>query len=363
MNMHHTLAVAPAPAPRRAATFRPNQALWARSEIIANPTAQASIDRRRREIGDVIHGRDPRMLVFVGPCSVSDPRDLREYLGRLEALSRDVSDRLVLVPRIFVEKPRTVDGWKGFAADPHLNGSNDAYHGARVSRQLLLDGAFAGLGSVSELVNPVFAPLIMDLLTSATIGARTAESQPHRQMASALPCPVGIKNGTSGNWTVAIDAMRAAARPQSHPWVCPSTGITAMCDSPGNGDTFLVLRGGSSGPNWEEFYVRAAGDELERAGIGRRRLVVDASHGNCQKRHELQRQPFLAAADQCRRGLCAGAMLESYLVAGKQALPSDLRGFKRRTLTRGQSVTDACVDWAETEALIREAHAIMGGGA
>jgi 3-deoxy-7-phosphoheptulonate synthase len=323
------------------------------------PAAAAYVARRRAEIAAALAGEDPRMLVFVGPCSVHHVGATRDYLARLRALAAELP-RLIVVPRLYLEKPRTTLGWPGLVADPHLDGSGDIRRGIQVARRLLADAAQMGLPAVTEVLTPAVGQLLDDLLACATIGARTAESPVHRQYASGAPCPIGVKNATCGSVEAAVAALRAAAGQHRFLGTCPSTGLLARTATRGNADTFAILRGGRSGENYAERHVRAAGEALAAAGIVGRRIVVDASHGNSGRDHRRQRAPFLAAAEMCRQGILAGAMLESFLEEGAQKIPEDLRGFGRRRARRGLSVTDACVGWDETEELLRLADEAMG---
>lgn len=303
---------------------------------------QTRIRQQRQAVRAILNGEDDRLLVITGPCSLHDPESALEYGQRLAGLAEQVSDSLLLVMRAYVEKPRTTVGWKGLLYDPHLDGRHDLATGLRLSRELLRDLARLGLPLATELLNPLAASYLSDLLAWAAIGARTTESQIHREMVSGLPLPVGFKNGTDGSVTVARDAMGAAAHGHTHLGL-DDHGHPALVQTPGNADTHLVLRGGHQGPNYQEEQVLAARDALESAGLNPR-LVVDCSHANSGK--DPARQPLVLeeVLRQRRQGdsTVVGVMLESHLNGGNQPLSESLR--------YGVSVTDACLSWADTEA-------------
>lgn len=361
-NKMSTTLIKTAAAAQASRTFRLLPLLAPSLGVNPPPRALRAVESRRAEIAAAIAGEDPRMVVFVGPCSVHHVGAARDYLARLRPLSAELGDRLIVVPRLFFEKPRTVRGWTGLVVDPGLDQGGDVRRGIRASRALLCDAAAMGLPAITEMLSPNLQPHLEDLLAAGAIGARTVESQTHRQMASAAPFPVGFKNATCGNVQAAVDAMSAARAPHRFLASCPDTGLPAVCRSVGNAGTFAILRGGRSGENFDEASVRATGDSLAAAGFARRRIVVDASHANCGKDYRRQRVAFLAAAEHCRRGLAAGAMLESFLAEGAQKLPEDLCGFGARRVRRDVSVTDPCVGWEETEELLRAAHGIVGRG-
>ena len=348
-----TTIAQPAAAPaRRSAQPLPSPAvLRQRLPLAAELAAQVQADRAA--IRAVLDGRDPRLLVVVGPCSLHDPESALDYASRLAALDPEVSDQLLLVMRAYVEKPRTTVGWKGLLYDPHLDGSGDMAEGLALSRRLMLDILALGLPLASELLQPLAAGYFDDLLGWAAIGARTSESQIHRELVSGLDLPVGFKNGTDGSLTIACDAMRAAARPHRHFGV-DDLGHPAMLETRGNPDTHLVLRGGHGGPNYQPEQVAAARAVLEQQGIAAR-IMVDCSHANSGK--DPLRQPAVLdsviaqrlAGEQALRGV----MLESHLFDGCQPLSGELR--------YGVSVTDGCLGWSGTEqALRRAADALRG---
>jgi 3-deoxy-7-phosphoheptulonate synthase len=311
-----------------------------RAELPLDPASCIQIEHNRRAVSKIISGADDRLLVVVGPCSVHDPDAALHYAQRLAALATDHADDLLIVLRAYLEKPRSQLGWTGLVPDPDLDGSRDLGRGLRVGRDLLRRAVALGLPLAYEFVDPFVAPYLADLITWGAIGARTVSSQPHRQLASALPMPVGMKNATSGDVAAAVDAVRAAAVPHLLPGFSP-TGTPAVLASPGNPHCHVVLRGGLT-PNYNAASVAAAGDLLHAASLPRQ-LVVDASHGNSGKDH--RRQPLVVAdlATQVangERGL-AGVMLESFLEEGRQEITT-------KPLRYGVSVTDACLGWDDT---------------
>lgn len=298
----------------------------------------------RKATVDVLNGDDDRLMVIVGPCSVHDPSAALDYAGRLAAKAAEVSDRLHVVMRVYFEKPRTTLGWKGLINDPHLDGSFDVNTGLGLGRKLLADITALGLPVACEFLDPITPQYIADLVSYGAIGARTAASQVHRQLSSALSMPVGIKNGTDGDVQVAVDGVRAAAA--SH--VFPGTdldGRAALIRTAGNPDCHVILRGGSTGPNYDAASCAEACIRLEKAALPQR-LVVDASHGNSNKDHNRQVDVVSDIAERLAAGEpgVIGVMLESFLVAGRQDLTLGRAG----ELTYGQSITDACLDWATT---------------
>jgi 3-deoxy-7-phosphoheptulonate synthase len=304
-----------------------------------------AVGRARAQVRAVLDGTDDRLLVVTGPCSIHDPRAALDYARRLAAigLSRD----LLVVMRVFVEKPRTVKGWTGLISDPDMNGSHDVPRGLRAARQLLLDITAAGVPAACEWLHPLTALYLGDIVAWAAVGARTTESQPHRQLASGLAMPTGFKNTTDGDIRAAIDACLAAS--SAHTFLgTASDGLPAVVTTKGNRHCHVVLRGGRSGPNYTPTYVAKALDMIADAGLPRR-VMVDASHGNSGKDH--CRQPHVAAviARQVAAGECglSGVMLESFLVGGRQE-PGALR-----RLVYGQSVTDACMDWDTTVTVLQ----------
>jgi 3-deoxy-7-phosphoheptulonate synthase len=310
--------------------------------------ASATVERSRAEVRAVLDGSDDRLLVIAGPCSAHDPAAALDYAGRLIKARELHAADLLIVMRVYFEKPRTVTGWKGLINDPGMDGGHDVHRGLHTARQLLRDIVALGLPVGCEWLDPITPQYIADTVTWGAIGARTTESQVHRQLASGLSMPVGFKNGTDGDVQVAVDACRASAAGHTCFGVTPN-GVAAVVTTAGNTDTHVILRGGRSGPNHEASHIAKALDLIAAAGLPRR-LMVDASHGNSGKDH--RRQPVVAAsiAEQVaagERGL-TGVMLESFLVEGKQepGPPQDL--------TYGQSVTDACMDFGTTAAVLAE---------
>ncbi|MGW0248084.1 3-deoxy-7-phosphoheptulonate synthase [Nocardia goodfellowii] len=300
----------------------------------------------RKATVDVLNADDDRLMVIVGPCSVHDPAAAIEYARLLAAKAAELNDRLHVVMRVYFEKPRTTLGWKGLINDPHLDGSFDVNTGLGIGRKLLVDITGLGLPVACEFLDPITPQYIADLVSYGAIGARTAASQVHRQLSSALSMPVGIKNGTDGDVQVAVDGVRAAAA--SH--VFPGTdldGRAALIRTSGNPDCHVILRGGSNGTNYDAASCAEACLRLEKAGLAER-LVVDASHGNSNKDHNRQADVVADIADRVATGEknVVGVMLESFLVAGRQ----DLTLGRSDELTYGQSITDACIDWETTAA-------------
>lgn len=313
-----------------------------------SPELAERIAAQRDAVKRIVAGDDDRLLVVVGPCSVHDPEAAVAYARRLAELMPDVSDRLLPVMRVYVEKPRTIVGWKGLAYDPDLDGSGDMARGLTLSRQLMREIAALGLPVATELLQPMLAPYLDDLLAWVAIGARTTESQLHRELASGLDAAVGFKNATGGEIQVALDAMRSAAHPHQH-FALDAAGRPVVRDTAGNAHAQLVLRGGRSGPNHDVESVRAAREALEAAGLNPR-LMVDCSHANARKDHRRQAAVLRDVLAQRRAGemALAGVMLESHLHEGKQPLERD-------RLRYGVSITDACLGWEETAALLCEA--------
>ena len=301
-----------------------------------------AVVRGRGEVGNVLDGTDDRILVVVGPCSVHDPVAALDYAGRLAELSRDLSGDLLIAMRVYFEKPRTTTGWKGLINDPHLDDSGDVNTGLRMARQLLLEVLDLGLSVGTEFLDPITPQYIADAVAWGAIGARTTESQTHRQLGSGLSMPVGFKNRTDGDVQVAVDAVRAAAAPHAFAGI-DDNGAPAVLYTTGNPDGHVILRGGKASPNYEAPEIAAALEKLASAGLPER-VVVDASHDNSRKDPARQTEAAHVIGEQVAGGSKAiiGVMLESFLVAGRQDL-GDGTG-----LTYGQSITDACMDWDST---------------
>jgi 3-deoxy-7-phosphoheptulonate synthase len=330
------------PAPQRLPS-----SLELKNQLPLGATLRAQVATHRQSVRAILNGEDSRLLVIVGPCSIHDPQSALEYAERLADLATDVSDQMLLVMRAYVEKPRTTVGWKGLAYDPHLDGSDDMVGGLTLSRELMLEMLRRGLPIATELLQPMAAGYVDDLLSWVAIGARTTESQIHREMASGLGMPVGFKNGTDGGITVACDAIRSAAHAHRHFGV-DSHGHPAIIETQGNPDTHIVLRGGHNGPNYDAQSVAVVNASLDRNRIAAR-IMVDCSHANSGKDPARQPQVFSEVLEQRLKGnnTLIGMMLESHLFDGCQPLSESLR--------YGVSVTDGCLGWDGTEKLLRDA--------
>ncbi len=311
-------------------------------EVPRTLTATRIVMAARNAIHAILHGTDDRLLVIVGPCSIHDPAAAVDYAGRLAALRERLNDRLEIVMRVYFEKPRTTVGWKGLINDPDLDGSFNINKGLRLARSVLSAVNNLGLPAGAEFLDMTTPQYIADLVAWAAIGARTTESQIHRELASGLSCPVGFKNGTDGSVRIAAEAVKSASHPH-HFMAVTKGGRSAIAATSGNEDCHVVLRGGSSGPNYDRAGVDAAAAELVRAGAAPR-MMIDASHANSGKKPE--NQPLVAAdiARQIAGGdeRIVGAMIESNLVAGRQDVQPGT------ALTYGQSITDGCIDWETT---------------
>ena len=307
------------------------------------------VSTTRKKIQSILHGIDPRILVIVGPCSVHDVDAAIEYANRLAPLRDKYSQQLEIVMRVYFEKPRTTVGWKGLINDPHLDDSYDINTGLRKARGLLLDLAKKGMPAATELLDPVVPQYIADLISWTAIGARTTESQTHREMASGLSMPVGYKNGTDGTATIAINAMQAASKPH-HFLGINNDGHASIVSTTGNPDGHLVLRGGKNGTNYHLDAINLIADELSQFKMPSK-VMVDCSHGNSNKDFRRQSEVLREVASQLKSGSknVMGVMIESHLVEGNQKLNSDLS-----KLTYGQSVTDACINFSTTEVLLEE---------
>lgn len=316
------------------------------------PAEDASIEttiQGRRTARAIIAGEDPRLLVVIGPCSIHDPQAAIDYAGRLLELSREISDRVYVIMRVYFEKPRTTIGWKGLINDPHLDDSCDIAHGIALARELLLKITSMGLPVASEFLDPIIPQYIADLVSWAAVGARTTESQTHREMSSGLSMPVGFKNGTDGSVQTAIDAMSASRSPHSFLGI-DQDGFTSIVKTTGNPDCHLVLRGGRSGPNYDEKSVREATEKL-RANHLPEAIMVDCSHANSGKNPERQPLVLEEIVRQRANGLRSviGAMIESNIHPGNQKLNPGGKG-----LQYGVSVTDACIGWETTAEILRK---------
>ncbi|MGA3007758.1 MAG: 3-deoxy-7-phosphoheptulonate synthase [Opitutaceae bacterium] len=324
------------------------------TELPKNEAQAAFVARARQDIHRIIFARDKRLLFIVGPCSIHDLVAGREYAVRLAALARSVADRVMIVMRVYFEKPRTTVGWKGLIMDPHLDGSHDLAAGLRLARTFLRDMLDLGLPTATELLDPITPQYIADLICWSAVGARTTESQTHRQMASGLSMPLGFKNGTDGSIQTAINAIRAAAQPHTFLGINLDGAASAIVTR-GNPNCHIVLRGGSAGPNFSPEHIAQAEQLLAKAGLPKS-LLVDCSHDNSSKQPERQPEVLRALLAQIAAGNASiiGAMVESNLHAGSQPFPQP-----REKLRPGVSITDGCIDWDTTEALVRETHAAL----
>jgi len=317
-------------------------------ELPLSEEASMTVSRGREELVRILTGEDDRLLLIVGPCSIHDPKAGLDYARRLQALAGELAEDLCIVMRVYFEKPRTTVGWKGLINDPHLDGSFKINDGLRLARRLLLDLAELGLPAGCEFLDPISPQYTSDLVTWGAIGARTTESQVHRELASGLSMPVGFKNGTDGGVQIAIDAIRSSAHPHRFLGVTEQ-GLCAIVSTRGNPHCHAILRGGQSGPNYDVIHVQKTVAALRDAGLIPR-LMIDTSHGNSEK--DYRRQPLVAreiAAQLAQgEGGVFGVMMESFLADGRQDL------VRPTSLVYGQSITDACMGWEMTVPAIRE---------
>lgn len=323
-----------------------------RTELPLTARRAQAVQRDRDEISAILAGDDDRLLLVVGPCSVHDPAAALDYARRLAPMAAEYADRLKIVMRVYFEKPRTTIGWKGLINDPNMDGSFDVERGIRIARGLLLDIIDVGLPVGCEFLEPTSPQYIADAVAWGAIGARTTESQVHRQLASGLSMPVGFKNGTDGNIQVAIDGVKAAAA-SHHFFGTDNVGRAAVVETMGNPDCHVILRGGTAGPNYDIASVTTAIERLDTAGLSAK-VMIDCSHANSGKDHVRQAEvtaEVTARIAAGERGI-AGLMLESFLVAGAQSLGGEL--------TYGQSVTDQCMDFSTTAGLLADLYAVMG---
>jgi 3-deoxy-7-phosphoheptulonate synthase len=317
-------------------------------ELPLSEAGSVTVSRAREDVVRILNGQDDRLIVLVGPCSIHDPAAALDYGRRLKELADELAEDLCVIMRVYFEKPRTTVGWKGLINDPHLDGTFAVNDGLRLGRRLLLDLIELGLPAGCEFLDPISPQFISDVVSWAAIGARTTESQVHRQLASGLSMPVGFKNGTDGGIQVAIDAMRAAAHPHSFFGVTEH-GLAAIVTTRGNDDCHVILRGGRSGPNYDAIGVREALGTLRAAGLPPR-VMIDTSHGNSGKDHRnqpLAAREIAAQIADGERGI-VGVMMESFLADGRQDLVDASR------LVYGQSITDACMGWEMTVPVLHE---------
>jgi 3-deoxy-7-phosphoheptulonate synthase len=323
------------------------------SEIERSDADERFVAESREAIHKIIFGNDPRLLLVVGPCSIHDLEAGREYARKIASLASEVSDRLLVVMRVYFEKPRTTVGWKGLIMDPNLDETSDIPEGLRQARRFLREVIALGVPTATELLDPITPQYIADLISWSAIGARTTESQTHRQMASGLSMPLGFKNGTDGGLTVAINAIQAASQEQTFLGI-DNAGQANAITTKGNPNCHIVLRGGSGGPNYSAEHVSKARETLLDAGL-KPAIMIDCNHANSAK--EPGRQPAILE-EVVRQSLSdkavIGAMIESNLHPGNQSFPQP-----KEDLQYGVSITDGCIGWDETEAAIREAHAAL----
>ncbi|MGA7316120.1 MAG: 3-deoxy-7-phosphoheptulonate synthase [Silvibacterium sp.] len=322
--------------------------IFLEEEMPVTESASRTVFEARRQIIDILNGADDRLLVVVGPCSIHDPAAAREYAGLLKEAIAELSSNLLIVMRVYFEKPRTTLGWKGLINDPYFDESFRINDGLRIARRLLLDLAEMGVPAGTEFLDMISPQYLSGLISWRAIGARTTESQVHRQLASGLSCPVGFKNGTSGNVQIAIEAILSASHP--HTFLGTSeTGQSAILLTSGNSDCHLILRGGREITNYDAASVASTIEQMEKTGV-RPRIMIDCSHANSRKDHRRQGSVCRAVSEQISKGerCIMGAMLEGNLVAGCQTLGNG------KALVYGQSITDACIDWPETHTLLRE---------
>lgn len=327
-----------------------------RAQLPLSDVAEATVRRGRHAIEDVLDGRDRRMIVVVGPCSIHDTAAAMDYARRLKALADEFAGELLIVMRAYFEKPRTTTGWKGLINDPHLNDSFDIAEGLAIARRLLLDINELGLPAGTEALDPISPQYLSDLIAWSAIGARTTESQTHREMASGLSTPVGFKNGTDGSLGVAINSLLSVSTPHSFLGIDPA-GRVAVVRTTGNRYGHVVLRGGARGPNFDAKHIAQVESELAAKGL-RASIMVDCSHANSGKDPARQPAVMKDVVDQVCAGnrSIIGVMIESHIHGGNQSIPAD-----PKALRYGMSVTDACLDWEATAAMLREAAGRLRG--
>ncbi len=317
-------------------------------EFPMDEAASEIVYHTRDAIHKILHGEDDRLIVVVGPCSIHDPKAARDYASKLKPLIAELAGELCMVMRVYFEKPRTTVGWKGLINDPDMDESFHINKGLKLARSLLLDLAKFGVPAGTEFLDLISPQYIADLVSWGAIGARTTESQGHRELASGLSCPIGFKNSTDGGFKIAIDAVHAASRP--HVFMSlTKQGHSAIFSTTGNNDCHIILRGGGSKPNYDSASVKHAADQLQKNGL-KPQLMVDCSHANSNKDYRRQVDVCHDVASQLNHGenRIIGVMIESHLVEGRQDVIPD------QPLTYGQSVTDACIAWETTDGLLRE---------
>ncbi len=317
-------------------------------ELSITETISEVVVENRSAINQILKNLDHRLVVVVGPCSIHDPNSALEYATRLKTCIDRYTDDLVIIMRIYFEKPRTTIGWKGLINDPFLDGSFNINRGLRTARKLLCDVNELGVAAGTEFLDTIVPQYISDLVSWGAIGARTTESQIHRELASGLSMPIGFKNATNGEVQVAIDAIKAALHPH-HFLSVTKHGLAAIVSTKGNDCCHLILRGGNDGPNYSNKHIQETKEKLKKANLPQK-IMVDCSHGNSQKDHNNQKNVVASLVEQISTGENSifGVMIESNLVAGKQSLVN------KANLVYGQSITDACIDWNETEVLLQQ---------
>ncbi len=322
-----------------------------KTQLPASDLAMASIESGRDAIRNILERKDHRIFVVIGPCSIHDVKAAKEYAERLKVLSEKVGDTLLLVMRVYFEKPRTTVGWKGLINDPYLNDTFKIEDGLTISRKLLIDLAELGLPLSTEALDPISPQYLQDLISWSAIGARTTESQTHREMASGLSSSVGFKNGTDGNLTVAINALQSVANPHRFLGI-NEDGQVSVVETKGNSNGHIVLRGGGGKPNYDSVSIALCEQEIEKAGIPNN-IMIDCSHANSNKDPALQPLVMDNATNQIIEGnkSIVGLMVESHLEFGNQSIPKNLDD-----LVYGQSVTDGCISWSQTEDAILKMH-------
>jgi 3-deoxy-7-phosphoheptulonate synthase len=323
--------------------------IFLEEELPVTDNASRTVFEARRQIVDILNGSDDRLVVVVGPCSIHDPIAAREYAGLLKDAIAELSNEIMIVMRVYFEKPRTTLGWKGLINDPYFDESFRISDGLRIARRLLLDLAEMGVPAGTEFLDMISPQYVSDLVSWGAIGARTTESQVHRQLASGLSCPVGFKNGTSGNVQIAIDAIRSANHPHTFLGTT-ETGQAAILLTSGNPDCHLILRGGRQTTNYDPDSVASTAEKMQKTGA-KPRIMVDCSHANSGKDYRKQGSVCRSVSEQIATSAerhIMGVMIESNLVAGSQPL------VQGKELVYGQSITDACIDWAETHVLLRD---------
>ncbi len=322
-----------------------------KQKIAISETVQEGVQQSRRIVSEILSKRDPRLLCIVGPCSIHDVQAASEYAERLSDLSKQISQHICVLMRCYFEKPRTRLGWRGLLIDPHLDDSYDMNGGLLQARTLLRNITGLGVHIATEFLDPIVPQYLDDLLSWAAVGARTTESQIHRDMTSGLSMPVGFKNGTGGDIKIAVDAMVSSRDARCFLGV-DQDGRLAVAHTKGNEDVHLILRGGSKGPNFSPLHIKEAEQELERAGLAAR-IMVDCSHGNSQKDFAMQKHVLESVLEQYVSGTTSifGVMIESNLHEGRQDLGGDL--------AYGTSITDACIGWEETERILLRAAELL----